>query len=76
MHYKTIKFNIKIPPNIQNFHFCAKFYIASLRARRADFLGGIFLTFAPPPSEKWIDAAGCPPPPHFEMDLRPCIDIT
>ena len=22
MHYKTIKFNIKIPLNIHNFHFC------------------------------------------------------
>ena len=50
MHYKTIK----IPLNIHNCNFCgyklAKFYIATLRAERADFLGGgIFSNFPPPP---------------------------
>ena len=68
MHYKTIKFNIKIPLNIQNFHFCGalrakKLDIATLRAKRAEKFA-IFLTSPPPPqSEKWIDAAACPPPP-------------
>ena len=48
MHYKTIKFNIKIPLNIQNFHFCgalcAKCLI--LRIARRNFLA--FSNFAPP----------------------------
>ena len=67
MHYKTIKFNIKIPLNIYTqFSFLPralreKLDIATLRAKRAEKFG-IFLTFTPPPpSEKWIDAAACPP---------------
>ena len=55
MHYKTIKFNIKIPLNIQNFHFKRralreKLDIATLRAKRAEKFG-IFLTFTPPPPQ-------------------------
>ena len=54
MHYKTIKFNIKIPLNIIQFSFLrrvlrTKFDIATLRAKRAEKFGGIFLTFDPPP---------------------------
>ena len=30
MHYKTIKFNIKIPLNIHNFHFCGALRANSL----------------------------------------------
>ena len=55
MHYKTIKFNIKIPLNIHNFHFCgalcAQFYIATADFFFFFFGGGIFLTFAPPPPQ-------------------------
>ena len=70
MHYKSIKFNIKIALNIHNFHFwgalCAKSLILRLCARSAPILlGGHFSNFAPPPpSEKWIDAAV--QPPHFK----------
>ena len=69
-HYETIKFSIKILLNTHNVQFCGalcaqSFYMATLRAERAENLG-IVLTFAPPPppphivmlycpSEKWID---------------------
>ena len=69
MHYKTIKFNIKIPLNIHNFHFCGKFYIATLRAVRADFFffffflggGNYFFYLLPPP----------PPPPNPKNGSTP-----
>ena len=61
-HYKTIKLNIKILLNIHNFQFLrrdprAKFYIAILRAQRAENVE-IFPSLAPPPppSEKLIFA--------------------
>ena len=61
MHYKTIKFNIKIPLNIHNFHFCgalrAKSSILRICAQSAPIFLGIFQILPPPPSEKWIDAA-------------------
>ena len=60
MHYKTLKFNIKIPLNIHNFHFCGahQSFILTLRAERAENLG-IFLT--PPP----------PPPPNLKNESTP-----
>ena len=64
MHYKTIKFNIKIPLNIQ-FSFLRratrkKFDIAHLRA---DLFWGIF--HIPPPPIRKMDRRRCsaPPPP-------------
>ena len=57
MHYKTIKFNIKMPLNIHKFHFLrrgtrAKFDIAILR------FYGTFQILPPPP------------PPIRKMDRR------
>ena len=56
-HYKT-KCNIKILPNIHNFRFCgalcAPSFILRLCAQSAP--KNKILTFAPLPSEKWIDA--------------------
>ena len=64
MHYNTIKFNIKIPLNIHNFHFCgalrAKSFILRLCARSAPIFFAIF-QILPPQSEKWIDATALPP---------------
>ena len=56
MHYKTIKFNIKIPLKHTTFSFLPralreKLDIATLRAKRAEKFG-IFLTFTPPPHLK------------------------
>ena len=45
MHYKTIKLNIKIPLNMQNFNFGGTLCVQSIILR---LLLGIFLTFAPP----------------------------
>ena len=75
MHYKTIKFNIKIPLNIYQISI-----FAARLARKVwycDFALGIFLTFAPPPpqSEKWIDAAagrsdGIPKHPYIMTEYE------
>ena len=57
MHYKTIKFNIKIPQNIHNFHFCgalrAKSLILRLCAKRADFFWAVFTNPPPPPLKEY-----------------------
>ena len=55
MHYKTIKFNIKIPLNIHNVNFCGALRAQSfiLQLLREKF--GIFLTFAPPPPIRIMD---------------------
>ena len=89
MHYKTLKFSIKIPLNIHNFHFLRralreKLDIGTLRAKRAEKFG-IFLTFTPPPPpphpKKWIDAAACPPLTRYARyatdrnDFRPAPDL-
>ena len=55
---KTIKFNINIPQNIHNFHFCGAICAQSLILRFCAWSVPIFAIF-PPPSEKWIDAAVC-----------------
>ena len=78
MHYKTIKFSIKKPLNIQHFHFCgatcAQFDIANLRRF---FVCCHFSTFAPPPPNPkngstplgtenvcvCVGGGGVPPPP-------------
>ena len=65
MHYKTIKFNIKIPLNIHNFHFLRrasreKLDIATLRGKRAEKFG-IFLTFTPPPPDEVCQVRHCQP---------------
>ena len=60
MHYKTIKFNIKIPQtkHTQFSFFAARF---ARKVRYRDFAREARRNFLPPQSEKWIDAAACPP---------------
>ena len=70
MHYKTIKFNIKIPLNIHNFHFCGALRAKSLIFRICDFFFLHFFFFAfclhfsnPPNPKNGSTPLFSPPPP-------------
>ena len=79
MHYKTNKFNIKIPLNIQNSNFCGALRAKSFILR---LFGDIFHILPAPQSEKWIDAAALYtsplarpsrlPPPDEVCQVRHC----
>ena len=81
MHYKTIKFNIKIPLNIHNFHFCgalrAKSLIFRIYTRSAPIFFLAIFQIPPPPIRK-MDRHRCsaPPPPHTSKKLPTPLAIT
>ena len=64
MHYKTIKFNIKIPLNIQT-KIC--FCLGG---------GGIFQIFAPPPKNGSTPLFSPPPPPTSKKLPTPLVHVT
>ena len=79
MHYKTIKFNIKISLNIHNFHICgalcAKSVILRLCARCAPKVFAIFQILPPPHPKNGSTPLFSPPPPPPPLQksfLRPC----
>ena len=67
MHYKTIKFNIKIPLNIHKFHFCR----ALLREKLDIATFWHFSNFPPPPPIRKMDRCRCLPPPWRSMPGTP-----